>query len=271
MREDLVDLGGGVAVPLLRSEILPARFAHGFSTRRGGVSAPPFDSLNLGLKWGDSRANYQDNQRRLRAAAGVERIFVARQVHGADAVRVRAGDSLDDVAAIEADALYSDAAGVALGVTVADCVPALIADLRTGAIAAVHAGWRGTVAGVLPATVRRLVAELGARPGDLRVALGPAIGVCCFEVGDEVVAAVEQVVPDAAAAGVIRGGPRGRGHVDLKKVNVLLLAAEGVPAASVDAGPECTSCQRERFFSYRRDQGQTGQAIGFISVKTSGG
>jgi len=269
MREDLVDVGGGVQVPLLRSEIIPARFDHGFTTRRGGVSAPPYDSLNLGGKWGDARASVVENRRRLHAAAGVARIFLARQVHGAAAARVRATDALEDVAALTADALYSDAPGLALGAYVADCIPALIADPRSGAFAAVHAGWRGTVAGVLPAAVRGLVGELGARPEDLRVALGPAIGVCCFEVGDEVVAAVEQVVPGAAAAGAIRPGPRGRAHVDLKKVNLALLAAEGVPASSVDAGPECTSCARERFFSYRRDGGQTGQAIGFISVKTA--
>ena len=271
MREDLVEVGGGAQVPLLRSEIIPARFHHGFTTRRGGVSAPPYDSFNLGGKWGDAPANVVQNQRRLHDAAGVDRIFVARQVHGAAAVRVRTGDSIDTVAGIEADALYSDAPGLALGAYVADCVPALIADLRTGAFAAVHAGWRGTVAGVLPAAVRALCGELGARPGDLRVALGPAIGVCCFEVGDEVVAAVEQVVPGAAAAGAIRPGARGRAHVDLKRVNVLLLQAEGVPASSIDAGPECTSCDRARFFSYRRDHGRTGQAIGFISVKPSKG
>ncbi|HET6150163.1 MAG TPA: peptidoglycan editing factor PgeF [Polyangia bacterium] len=269
MREDLVDVGGGAQVPLVRSEIIPARFHHGFTTRRGGVSRPPYDSLNLGSKWGDARVNVVENQRRLLAAAGADRIFVARQVHGASAVRVRAGDSIDTVAAIEADALYSDAAGLALGAYVADCVPALIADPRTGAFAAVHAGWRGTVAGVLPAAVRALCGDLGARPGDLRVALGPAIGVCCFEVGDEVVAVVEQLIPGAASAGAIRPGPRGRAHVDLKRVNVLLLQAEGVPASSVDAGPECTSCERARFFSYRRDQGRTGQAIGFISIETS--
>ena len=271
MREDLVDVGGGVQLPLLRSEIIPARFHHGFTTRRGGVSGPPYDSLNLGGKWGDARANVVENQRRLYAAVAADRIFVARQVHGAAAVRVRASDSSDTIAAIEADVLFSDAAGLALGVYVADCVPALLADTRTGAIAAVHAGWRGTVAGALPAAVHRLVGQLGARPADLRVALGPAIGVCCFEVGDEVVAAVEQAVPGAAAAGAIRPGPRGRAHVDLKKVNVLLLQAEGVPATSIDAGPECTSCDRARFFSYRRDQGRTGQAIGFISVKPSQG
>jgi purine-nucleoside/S-methyl-5'-thioadenosine phosphorylase / adenosine deaminase len=274
MTEDLIDVGGGVVVPLVRSAIIPARFHHGFSTRRGGVSAAPFDSLNLGGKWGDARASVVENRRRLQAAAGVDRIFLAAQVHGAAAVRVRAGDALADVAVVQADALYSDgvtlaapgAGTFALGVYVADCIPALIADARTGAFAAVHAGWRGTVAGVLPVAARRLIDELGARPADLRVALGPAIGVCCFEVGDEVVAAVERVLPGAAAAGAIRTGPRGRAHVDLKRVNLTLLEREGVPPSAVDAGPECTSCARERFFSYRRDKGQTGQAIGFIAV-----
>jgi YfiH family protein len=266
MREDLVDVGGGVIVPLVRSEIIPAAFAHGFSTRRGGVSAPPYDTLNLGAKWGDASANVVENRRRVHAAAGVDRIYLAKQVHGVGVARVRAGAALAEVGAIEADALYGDAAGgFALGVYVADCIPVLIADARTGAFAAAHAGWRGTVAGVVPAVVRRLVDEVGARAADLRVALGPAIGVCCFEVGDEVVAAVERAVPDAAAAGAVRPGPRGKAHVDLKLINAILLQREGVPAASIDAGPECTSCERERFFSYRRDKGQTGQAIGFIS------
>jgi len=265
MREDLVEVGGGVVLPLLRSALIPDCFAHGFTTRRGGVSAPPFDSLNLGMKWGDARDNVLENRRRVRVAGGVERIFFATQVHGAHAARVRAGDALAAIGAIEADALYGGDAGLALGAYVADCIPALVADPRTGAFAAVHAGWRGTVAGVLPAAVRRLVGELGARAEDLRVALGPAIGVCCFEVGDEVVAAVEQIVPGAAAAGAIRSGPRGRAHVDLKQVNRMLLEGEGVLASGIDAGPECTSCDRARFFSYRRDRGQTGQAMGFIA------
>ena len=259
---------GGTRLPLVRSAIIPARFHHGFTTRGGGVSPPPFDSLNLGFKWGDARDNVLENRRRVGVATGVERTFVATQVHGAHVVRVGAGDLVADVAEVEADGLISDAAGLAIGVYVADCVPVLMADARTGAFAAVHAGWRGTLAGVVPAAVRRLVAELGVRPGDLRVALGPAIGVCCFEVGEEVVAAVEQAIPSAAPAGAIRAGARGRAHVDLKELNRMLLAAEGVPADAIDAGPECTSCDRARFFSYRRDHGQTGQAFGFICVKT---
>jgi hypothetical protein len=265
MIEESFDVGGE-RLPLVRSAVIPAQFHHGFTTRRGGVSAPPFDTLNLGMKWGDARAHVIENRRRLQVATGVERIFVARQVHGANVLQVSGGDVLADIAQIEADGLFSDAPGIAVGVYVADCIPVLMADARTGGFAAVHAGWRGTLAGVVPAAVRRLVDELGARPEDLRVALGPAIGVCCFEVGEEVVDAVARAIPRAAApaASVIRRAANGRAHVDLKRLNVMLLQAEGVPASAIDVGPECTSCDRARFFSYRRDKGETGQAIGFI-------
>jgi len=177
----------GWELPLLVSPLFEADFVHGFTTRAGGVSAPPFDTLNLGGKWGDDPARVVENRRRL-AGAVPGRCYVARQVHGPAIVRVRAGEGAEAIARVEADGLVSDAVGVSLGVFVADCIPALIADPRTGAFASVHAGWRGTVAGVLPAAVRALATEFGARPGDLRIALGPAIGPCCFEVGEEVVA-----------------------------------------------------------------------------------
>ncbi len=268
MIEESFDVGGE-QLPLVRSELIPARFHHGFTTRRGGISAPPFDTLNLGMKWGDGRTNVIENRRRLQVATGVERIFVARQVHGANVLQVNGGDVLADVGQIEADGLFSDAPGIAIGVYVADCIPVLMADARTGAFAAVHAGWRGTLAGVVPAAVRRMVDELGVQPSDLRVALGPAIGVCCFEVGEEVVEAVARAMPRAASpsAGAIVRAANGRAHVDLKRLNVMLLMAEGVPASAIDAGPECTSCDRARFFSYRRDKGETGQAIGFICAR----
>jgi hypothetical protein len=154
-----------------------------------------------------------------------------------------------------------------LGVFVADCIPALLADPRTGACAAVHAGWRGTAAGVLPAAVRALAAEFGARPADLRVALGPAIGPCCFEVGPEVVAAFEALVPDARARGIVLPSPRGaagKANVDLKAANRLLLDRAGVAAEAIDAGPECTHCDRVRFYSFRRDGNATGQLMGVV-------
>ena len=258
----------------MRSDLLVAPFAHGFSTRAGGTSPPPFDSLNLGAKWGDHAATVAENRRRLASAVGVAGpIYVARQVHGAAVAVVRAGDDPAAIAATEADALCSDDARVALGVFVADCVPALIVDPRSGAVAAIHAGWRGTVAGVLPAAVRALAHRFGARPGDLRVALGPSIGRCCFEVGAEVVAAFASALggaPDApatGAAGVVHVSPRGvpdKWHVDLRLANRLLLERAGVAPDAIDVAADCTHCDRPRFYSYRRDNASTGQHMGVV-------
>ena len=258
----------GRALPLLRSDAIPSAFRHGFATRAGGVSAPPFDTFNLGGKWGDVPARVAENRRRLERAAGAP-LFVATQVHGVVIARVRSGDTPADVARVQADGLCTDRADVGLAVFVADCIPALVADPRTGAFAAVHAGWRGTLAGALPAAVRALGEHFGARAADLRVALGPAIGPCCFEVGPEVVEAFEAGLPGARAAGVILdAAARGKPHIDLKCANRLLLERAGVAPDSIDAGPECTSCDEARFFSYRRDQGRTGQHLGFIARAT---
>jgi YfiH family protein len=252
------------AVPLIRSSAIPESFAHGFSTRAGGVSAPPFDTLNLGGKWGDAAAAVEENRRRfLRAAVGAAPLYVARQVHGARVVQVGAGDGPDALAALEADGLYTARPDVALGVFVADCVPVLLADPVSGAVAAVHAGWRGTIAGVVPAAVRAL-AELGARPADLRAALGPAIGACCFEVGPEVAAAF-------AAAGegeAVRPSPRGRAdraHVDLKVVLARQLGRSGLDPRAIDPLAACTCCDRARFYSFRRGGAATGQMMAVIA------
>jgi polyphenol oxidase len=263
------DQASGVGeLPLVRSRLIAAPFVHGFSTRAGGVSAAPYDTLNLGARWGDVIASVEENRRRLLRAVGVAGpLYVARQVHGAAVVRVRAGDDPAAIAGREADALITAEPGVALGVFVADCIPALIVDARTGAVAAAHAGWRGTVAGVLPAAVRELAAEFGARPGDLRVVLGPAIGPCCFEVGPEVAREFEAVMDGAAGADIVMPSPRGvagKWHVDLKAANRLLLARAGVAPEAIDATPDCTCHEPARFFSYRRD-GETGQLMGVVS------
>jgi YfiH family protein len=247
--------------------VIPAAFRHGFPTRAGGVSAPPFDTLNLGGKWGDAPQAVAENRRRLERAAGAP-LFVVSQVHGAAIARVRAGDVPADLAAVRADGVCSDRDDVAVGVFVADCIPALVADPRTGAFAAVHAGWRGTLAGVLPAAVRGLAEHFGARPADLRVALGPAIGPCCFEVGPEVVAAFDAVFPDGGV--VVDGPPGGKPRIDLKRANALFLERAGVPPEAIDAGPACTSCDRARFYSFRRDKSSTGQHLGFIGRPAGG-
>ncbi|MDB4981223.1 MAG: hypothetical protein JWM82_1975, partial [Myxococcales bacterium] len=121
----------GRALPLLRSTVIPAAFRHGFTTRAGGVSAPPYDALNVGGKWGDAPASVAENRRRIVRAAGAP-LYVATQVHGADIARVRAGDAPADVAGLRVDGLVTERNDVALAVFVADCVPALVADPRTG-------------------------------------------------------------------------------------------------------------------------------------------
>jgi len=267
MREETV-LEGGWGLPLMWSSLIAAPFTHAFSTRAGGVSAPPFAALNLGTRWGDDAASVDENRRRLLRSAGAPGpLYVARQVHGVAVTRVRAGDDPDAIARVEADALITGDPGVTLGVFVADCIPAVLVDPRTGAIAAAHAGWRGTVAGVLPAVVRALGDAFGARAADLRVALGPAIGPCCFEVGDEVVREFEAAL-GGAVDGIVFASPRGapgKWHVDLKAANRRLLERAGVPPEAVDAGPDCTCHEDERFFSYRRDRDRTGQQMGIVA------
>jgi YfiH family protein len=249
-------------LPLVRSPALAAPFRHGFSTRQGGVSAPPFDSLNLGMKWGDARDAVLENRRRLLGAAGVEVIHLAAQVHGIRVLPVQAGADPAAINAEQADALCSDAAGVAVGVYTADCVPVLLADPRTGAYAAAHAGWRGTVAGIVAATVATLAGRYGSRPADLRAALGPAIGPCCFEVGSEVAEAFTAALP--GAAGVVLPRPGGKPHVDLRLALRLQLERAGVHPQAIDSSAACTRCDATRFFSYRRDAGRTGMHLSFV-------
>ncbi len=259
----LVDVEG-TALPVLQSPVLPGGFFHGFPTRAGGVSTGPYHSLNLARSFGDTAETVAENRRRWQQACGLPRLFLAKQVHGTQVAHVRAEDSPDRWNGVVADALITDLPGAGLGVFSADCVPLLLADPERGACGAVHAGWRGVIAGAVAATIAALTEAFGTQPRDLRVALGPAIGACCFEVGPEVVAAFEAGYPDGRARGVIHQGPR-RPHVDLKAALRLDLQAAGVPPEQIDAGEECTRCDPAgRFFSYRGGNGRTGQHLSVI-------
>ena len=262
--------GQGFELPLLQSDLIPPEFHHGFTTRRGGVSGPPFDSLNLGSRWGDDEAAVAENRRRFQAAAGGPPVHFARQVHGRAIARVPAGAPPGAVASVAADAVMTDAPRTAVGVYVADCTPLLIADARTGACAAVHAGWRGTVAGVGVAAVQALAEAFGSRVGDLRIAIGPTIGPCCFEVGPEVVAQVEAAFPGARASGaIVARAPRE--HVDLPGLNRAALVGAGVAPGAIEVAGLCTRCDEARFYSYRRDGGRTGQLAAFVRFEARGG
>jgi YfiH family protein len=244
--------------------ILAARllsgFPHGFTTRQGGVSSPPFDSLNLGGSVGDEPARVDENWRRLEAATGLAFARV-RQVHGARAVLASAPSGPEE----EADAVLSATPGLAACVSVADCVPVLLADPVTGAVAAVHAGWRGTIARAAAAGVSAL-AGAGARAGDLLAVVGPSIGPCCYEVSPDLAARFGVEV----GAETVRDGPRPR--LDLWRANALALRAAGVPGDRIEVVGRCTACERALFFSHRRDGGRTGRQMAFVAPwRPSGG
>jgi YfiH family protein len=207
-----IDLPGGTAL---------------FTTRRGGVSEGPYSSLNLGLWTDDDAARVRDNRERVRADVGVERLAQGRQVHGTRVV-------VDGQGIEEADGQVISDPGVGAMVLVADCLPVALAGPER--VGVVHAGWRGLAAGVLEGGVEAT--------GAVAAAIGPGIGPCCYEVGDDVRAVF---------------GTSER-TLDLKAIARARLEAAGVRDIH-DCGL-CTSCDAERFFSHRRDRGVTGRQAG---------
>jgi hypothetical protein len=232
----------------LEAELPKARAA--FSTRLGGVSEPPFDTLNLGRLTGDPAVG--ENRHRLAAALGVDPrlVLIGRQVHGAE---VRRYEGPTDPPAFaepspglpEADGHAADRVGLAPLVFVADCLPVALAG--PGGVAMVHCGWRGLAAGI----VERGVAEVGATAA----AIGPGIGPCCYEVGDEVLAEFEPLGEGVAAGRML----------DLPEVARRLLSRAGV--GEVESSGLCTSCEVELFFSHRRDGVRTGRQAGLVRLE----
>ena len=149
-----------------------------------------------------------------------------------------------------------------LGAFAADCIPLLFAEPAARVCGAAHAGWRGTVGRVAANVITRMV-ELGARPERIRVALGPSIGPCCFEVGPEVVAEFRAAFGDVP--GMVVAGPR-KDHIDLRVATRAVLERAGVPPAQIDDRPPCTRCEGDRFFSYRRDGKEGGVHMAFIGL-----
>jgi YfiH family protein len=246
----------------LRSGLLEqAGFRHAFFTRLGGVSQPPWKSLNFSATTGDDADAVAENFARAARELGLERerIYHLSQVHGCSH-RVLAGrEDRREVAEQQGDITVALDPGVGCGVRTADCAPVLLGAPRAGAVAAVHSGWRGTVAGAVQAGVRALRSLL---PHDepLLAAIGPHIERCCFEVGPEV---ADQI---AAACGLERESvvdrSRPRPHVDLRAVIDAQLREEGVDR--VDHVTGCTMCDVERFHTYRRDGPISGRMLAVI-------
>lgn len=224
---------------------------------------PPFDALNLGRNVGDDPSAVAQNHALFAREVGYEpeRLYEVTQVHGGRVAVVE--PELEPALFREraADALVCANAGCAIGVRVADCVPVLLADPESGAVAAVHAGWRGVVARVLARSVEALCALSGAPPARLLCAVFPSIGVAAFEVGEDVAAQILASVGDAAF--VVRPGAP-RPHVDLARAVQLSLESAGLASARIELVAGCTYADASRFFSFRRDGGNTGRHLAAI-------
>jgi YfiH family protein len=235
---------------------------HGFMGRAGGVSRDAFASMNLARWVDDDPAAVDENWRRWRAGYPGLTPVCLRQVHGNEVLTVDAGH---DGTRHAADGMVTARAGVALGVFSADCVPILIADAARGVVGALHAGWRGTLANIAAVGVQAMVA-LGARPALIEAALGPAIGVCCFEVDMELADRFASAFPNSRR--FTRDGRPGKAYLDLRPIIRDQLETAGLdPARIATLGP-CTRCASDRYFSRRAAHGAiTGLQMSFIGMK----
>lgn len=245
-------------------------FSNGFSTRGGGTSPMPEDALNLAGFNEDTAENIYENRRRfLNLFAGEWRLASCWQMHSAD---VRVVRNIDDTRQPEkalgetvyCDSLTTCTPGILVGIKTADCVPVLLADARTQACAAVHAGWRGTVSSIVARTLERMSTEFGTRTGDISAAIGPAANACCYEVGHEVIAAFSEKFPDAQD--LFKETREGHALVDLQRANREQLIAAGVPPEKIHTAPLCTMCRTDLFFSYRREKRVHGRVGRLMSV-----
>ncbi|MBV9735500.1 MAG: peptidoglycan editing factor PgeF [Acidisphaera sp.] len=229
---------------------------HGFFTRRGGVSAGPYATLNCSLSGGDDRAAVLENRARAAGAVGADpaRLVGLTQVHGAEVVQVVA--PWPPGAGPRADAMVTDVPGVALGIVTADCAPVLFHDPAMGAVGAAHAGWRGALAGILEATLAAMAA-IGAAPSRIRAVIGPCIAQASYEVGPDLREALLARAPDDAR--FLAPGRPGRWQFDLRGYCAARLRAAGVSVGAVEAD---TCADAVRFFSHRRRVRAGGGPIG---------
>jgi polyphenol oxidase len=246
---------------LLESALLrEAGFRHAFFTRRGGVSTGAYESLSFSSAAGDSPDNVRRNLQRAGLALDVDetRIHFLSQVHGRVAHTLAGNEAQSTLIQVEGDALVSRAPGLACGVRSADCVPVLLADRRSGAVAAAHAGWRGAVQGIVSASIEALRA-LAPDP-DLIAAIGPHISLAAFEVSEDVAETILKASRDPDIVDRSRPKP----HLDLRRMLRAELRWQGLKDAAIDDVWGCTVLEPERFFSFRRDGKASGRHLSAI-------
>ena len=252
--------------PQLRDAGIP----HAFSTRIGGCSSGPFDSLNLGNPVGDIRDDRErilDNYRSLEKAAGLdgrERCWL-HQIHSAVVANISRDTPHDNAA--QGDALTTRDPAYTLSVRVADCCPVLLASTDGKRVAAIHSGWRGTVGDISGAALNSLLRpgenETPLAPKNVLAAIGPCIGFDAFEIGGEVIAEFERVFGNAAP---VRRRSDGKGYADIRESIRLALLHAGIPAENIDTCDACTHRDASEFYSHRRENGVTGRMAALIAT-----
>lgn len=256
------------------------RFVHGFSTRLGGVSLPPYDALNLGFTTDDDKTSLIENRKRFVHAVGIPDLDILQrinQVHGnlvlnyEEIVNCAGSCGFEHhpyppqggiLSIPDADGLVSDKIGLLIALTFADCIPIFLADPVTGAFGIVHAGWRGTFSRIAFEGVKRLENDFNSSLKNILAGIGPGIGRCCFEVGAEVADAFfdkfanwKDLMKDLGTD----TSNRAKWKIDLLALNKRILLAAGLQAENVKIADLCTFCRKDLFYSYRRDGKRTGR------------
>lgn len=253
-------------VTMLKSSLIPMK--HGFTTRLGGVSPAPIDSMNLGENRGDPRECVRENYKRVAEAIDfkLEKLVYTRQVHENEVRIASSADSRDLFTATDysCDGLVTGERDLPIVCFVADCVPVLLCDAKLGIAGAIHCGWRSSVADILAVAIEKMC-SLGSKPCDITAAIGVGIGACCFEVGEDVVLEMKSWLGgDATEFIKPKTNVEGKYLVDLRGANRRRLISLGLLAENIDLAEDCTMCSPDKYWSHRHTKGVRGNMAAII-------
>jgi len=251
----------------MRSDMIKAK--HMYTTRFGGVSTGYCESLNLGFNRKDLRENVMENYSRVCREMGTELDHCALtcQVHSNIVLEVTSADVHEwgTDFPYEADGIVTKEKKLPLFCFSADCIPVLLCDEKHGVIGAVHSGWRGSATDIIAIAIEKMC-SMGAEKTDIMVAMGPAIGQCCFETDDDVPEAISKLL-GGDIDGLVEKRPNGKSYVDLRGANRRRLLQIGIPAENIDISEECTSCSHDKYWSHRYTRGQRGTQCAVIMLE----
>lgn len=246
---------------------------HAFSTRKGGTSAPPYHTLNLGFGVGDDPAAVHENRRRYFGALGLDpsRVVRVRQVHGSDVLVVDealAGRDKFPRLLLDGDdsydAMVTDLSNLSLAISTADCLPIFLVDPHRPAVGAIHAGWRSSVKGIVAHALQKMQDVYGSDPGECFAAVGPGIRGCCYEVDEPVIGPLKMAWSAWEACVTPAGADRWM--LDLAQLSIAMLHAQGLRKERVFDTGLCTACRGDLFYSYRTEKPKTGRMISLIAL-----